>query len=113
VTSWPVKAYAEPTNLLLRYLDGVETPFVDDKGESAKLPQRIANAREQLRMRLHQEASTVISEPFLVANDGQHNITRQLHLLGFGPQHGAKYHGHSTLHIQRTTTPNIAFSQHT
>ena len=107
----PADRRAEPADLLLGDLNRIEAPPGDLLRETAELAERIADAFEQLRMFLGEEARAEAAAVLLVREHGKDHVARERDLLARRARERMDEHRHAALHVERAASPHVTVDE--
>ena len=69
--------------LLLSHHDGIESLAANLVAESSEFTDGVANSLEKLSLVLHQVFGSCVAATFLIADQRQYHVSRQMHTFGF------------------------------
>ncbi len=108
VAAGPSNRRLQPADLLLGHLDRIEALAAHLEREAAELAERVAHAREQLRVLLDEVARAEVAAGLLVGEDDEHEVAGELGALPLRAHEGADEHRDARLHVERAAAPDVA-----
>src|SRR5207302_3974521 len=88
VAARPVDEAAQPADLLLGHLDGIEAPAADRLRSAAELAERVAHALEQIGVLVGEEARAEVAAVLLIAEDREDDVAARPDLAACRAQAG-------------------------